>query len=82
MRALSLAGFLKSKEKALFHYMFAADRHNNEAQLKSALLIEGGNGANGNLDRAIMYFKLSARGAEYLELGHGVKHPRKLNVKV
>lgn len=79
-------GVIKSQERAAYHFMFAADRYDPEAQLKVALIFEEGNGPQVHLNRAVMYFKLSARGGnkkehlkveKYLELSHGVERPKK-----
>jgi len=101
MRALSLAheslgdmyekgeGLPKSQDKAAFHFMFAADRHNHDAQMKIALMLESGIGLDKNIDRAVVYFNSSARGGnqlgqhksvEYDLKGHGVEYPRTMDV--
>jgi len=59
--------------------------------MRVGLMFEGDDlAANRDLDRAIMYFKLSARGGnaqahlkveKYIELGHGVEPPRNGSVQ-
>lgn len=80
-------GLPKSQEQAAFHFMYAAERHDPESQLKVAFMLEVGKGLDKNIGRAVLYFKLSARGGnelaqlksgEYIHKGHGVEHPRKL----
>jgi len=82
-------GLPKLQDKAMFHFMFAAERYNHEAQMRVGLMFEGDDLANRNLDRAIMYFKLSARGGnaqahlkveKYIELGHTASNLREMEV--
>lgn len=82
-------GLDKSREQAVYHLMYAADRYDSAAQYKVALLFEVGNGVDQHIDRAVLYFKLSARGGnalaqlksgEYVQKGQGVEHPRKLEI--
>jgi len=53
-------------------------------------MFEAGNGVDKNLDRAVLYFKLSARGGnelaqlksgEYVQKGNGIEHPRILEIE-
>jgi len=55
-------GMPKSQEQAAFHFMFAAERYDAEAQLKVAIMFEEGSVFDKNIDRAVLYFNLSARG--------------------
>lgn len=78
-------GLPKSQHQASLHFMYAAERHAPESQLKVAFMLEVGNGLDQNIERSVLYFKLSARGGnelarlksgEYIQKGHRVEHPR------
>lgn len=53
-------GVDKSQEHAIYHYVYAADRYDADAQFKVSLMLGEGNGVDQHIDRAVMYFKLSS----------------------
>lgn len=71
--------------------MYDAERHDAEAQLKVSLMFEVRSRVDQHIDRAVVYFKLSARGRnksgqfkaqEDIRNGHGVEHPRKMDIQM